>query len=183
MAARGQAALITELVTLYRKQCRDQRVKPNPWVAQLAYTVVYLLGFHRANSSKSQVASVKVFATHGVGAAATPGGRLNKIESVLAWMPDCDLYICRHFHDQVVHPRVRFRIVHGERPYIEQVMRHVILSPSFLRTYDDQTDTYAAKRLYPPSVIGCGTARIWPFGDRVRHGTIDTARPRIEVTV
>lgn len=147
----------------------------------LGYVTVLLLHFQRKGSGARQ--EVVVFATHGTGASATAGGRLNKLESVLSWMPGAHLYVCFHFHDTVVHPRAVFDIVHGPRPFIQERKCHVLIAPSTMRTYADGYDSYAAKRLYPPSVLGIGHARIYPFGDRLKADGRDTTRPRIEIIV
>lgn len=181
MAQRGQLEFLEGLVKLYQRKCRDCGVTPNPWFTVLGYNVVMLLYFKGSGSHKA--AEVMIFATHGTGASATAGGRLNKIEGVLPWLPGCCLYLCFHFHDHIPHPRSVFDIVRGPRPYIQQRKAMILVAPSMLRTYAPGQENYASKRLYPPSVLGVGDIRIWPFGERMRQDRRDFTRPRIEVTV
>lgn len=187
-------SVLQSLVDDYRDWCVDRKkpLTPNPHFEQLGDCAAVVLRFRRKTGgadSKRPGARLVLFVSHGAGFASTIGGRANRLESVMAWLPDADVYACGHFHDRFVRPRPVLKIAHSETaPCVVPVDKMFCLVPSFMRTYHGEPN-YASRRLYPPSVLGWLRLRIEPFAWQGRPDpksrTRQIERPRVtcEVTI
>jgi len=180
-------SVLGSLVDDYRDWERDHDREPNPHFAVLGDSAAVVLNFcprphpRRLNRGRSRLI---LFLTHGVGYAATLSGKTNRLEGVMAWLPDADIYACGHFHDEFVRPRPTLRIAHSPTaPRVVAVPKMFVLVPSFHRTYHGEPN-YASRRLYPPSVLGWRLLNIKPFGDRRRlSGGCEFLRPLVSTEV
>ena len=175
-------SVLRYLVDDYRDWCaeRSKPTTPNPWFEPLGDCAAVVLRF----SDGSRRSQLVLFVSHGAGMAASIGGRMNKLESVMAWLPDADVYACGHFHDECVRPRPTLKIAYSsDSPRVVAVNKLFVLVPSFARTYGGDP-CYASRRLYPPSVMGWRVLDIEPFGDRRRFGGgREFSRPSVSCTV
>lgn len=162
-AKRGQYDLLAAFITAYKLKCLHTKTKPNPWVERTSQNTVIILKTKRGVSKQD----VFIFAVHGAGNAISLGGRLNKLSSVIPWMPQAHLYVAFHYHESAAAPKVKLRVIQGNNGTAEIVtdVAKVMLAPSMYETYRQGEDNYASLRLYAPSVVGIGEVDVYPFAN------------------
>lgn len=152
--------------------------KPMPDFAALGSSACIRLKFCRGHHRLV----IPLFVSHGSGGAVTVGGKLNKLQSVMAWFPDAMIYACGHFHDELVRSVPVFRVVESSRdPRIIACNKWVALVPSFMRTYHPEVSGYGEARLYPPSKIGALRFDIRPYARSA--GSSEVSQPEIRLTL
>lgn len=106
-----------------------------------------------------EVTKVDIFAAHGYGNARKWGGRINKISDVALGIR-ADIYLMGHQHSAGVIKEIELSLPAKGKLILLQKERIGYLVPSFYRTYQEKIDTYASKRLFPPSAIGWAEIKI-----------------------
>lgn len=96
----------------------------------------------------------RIFATHGRGSVATPGGRLNKRLNMNRVISDAHLYLMGHDHCKLAYPQDSF--VKGARKLPQKLKQYYCGTGAFLQAYrlDSPDSTYAEEALMPPSNLG-----------------------------
>lgn len=115
-----------------------------------------------------------IFCAHGYGNARKWGGRMNKIADLTAGF-EADIYLMAHQHSSSGFRQVRLALPHRGKLRLVEKEKLGVLVPSFYKTYQEGIDTYASKRLFPPSAIGFTKIKIWlerrPETDSLRFTT------------
>lgn len=103
---------------------------------------------------------LRIFSHHGAGAAATAGGKINRLKSLVD-MTDADLVICGHLHEAISKPFVR---LHGGNDCndVKQKVTMGMMTGSYLRNYGADHTSYGEMRAYFPTTIGSSKARYSP---------------------
>ena len=120
----------------------------------LGYTCLFALRFQAPDGRRD----LSVMATHGSGAAATPGGKLNRLIRTMHSV-DADLVLMGHVHDCLSYGRARLyrdgnRI--GEREQLG------VVTGSYLATYAQGHSGYGERAGYAPVRLGHPVIEIVP---------------------
>lgn len=107
------------------------------------------------------LAKLRVFVHHGMGAANTAGGKINKLKSLVD-MVDADLVMMGHVHEQFAKTFLRLRPNHnctviGEKPIMGMI------TGSYLKTYAPDFVGYGEMRAYAPATLGATRAVYNPY--------------------
>lgn len=103
---------------------------------------------------------IDIFATHGSGGGRKPGGKVNKMSDISAFI-EADIILMGHHHDRFALRTVKLGLNHDAVfTHIEKVNA---LTGSYLKTYQIGSPSYGARELYPPTAIGSPTIHIVPF--------------------
>lgn len=181
---KDEVAAISGLVEDYRDWAKETSRPINDYAEELGYNAVVVLRFVRTCESRKIRQNVTMFLTHGSGGAASVGGRVNKLAAILAWMPQADVIAGGHFHDHIVRKVAALRLTTGSHPRVIQSEKIILLVPSLAVTYPRDGDSYASKRLYPPSVLGPQPIHIKPFhSTHVDGRDLDCARLSIDTAI
>lgn len=97
--------------------------------------------------------ALDIFLAHGYGGGRKWGSKINKLSDIAAGVR-ADIYLLAHVHSQGAIKEVELRLPAQGKLKLLQKERLGIIVPSFYKTYQEGTDTYASKMLYPPSIIG-----------------------------
>ena len=133
-------------------------------VPNLGDTALIRLTFRRriespTGSKPTHSRTLFLFAAHGYGNSRKWGGRINKISDLASGIR-ADIYMLGHMHshawikeaDLIVPTSGKLRLINKPRVGI--------CVPSFYRTYQEDVDTYAARKLYMPSALGIAGVRV-----------------------
>ena len=179
---RYQIPFLYEWVKDYKKWCTD-REKPKPvneWAEDLSYESIIRIRFRQGK----RTSTLTIFAAHGAGGARTLGGKIKRIEDVVSWCHDADVYMVGHYHDEIVRRHLVLRVRDTKpEPTLKAETKLIMLVPSFMRTYAEGGSSYASKRLYSPSVLGPLALDILPFGRQSRGNGKRNEHPIVNVTV
>jgi len=110
---------------------------------------------------KKFTARLRVLVSHGFGAAATAGGKINALKKLIDMAYDADLCIMEHLHEAISKNTVRLtpgddcREITG-RPFMGMI------SGTYLRGYASGFVSYGEKRGYAPTTLGASKARYVP---------------------
>jgi hypothetical protein len=120
----------------------------------LGYTCLFTLRFVAGKAHRD----LAVMATHGSGAAATPGGKLNRLIRTMQSV-DADLVLMGHVHDSISYGRARLyqdgdRI--GEREQLG------VVTGTYLATYSQGHSGYGERAGYAPVRLGHPVITIVP---------------------
>lgn len=108
----------------------------------------------------SFVARLRVFIHHGAGAAATAGGKINRLKQLVD-MVDADLVMMGHVHEQFAKAFVRLTPDDTCSEVVSKVTMGLITG-SYLMAYPPGFTSYAEMRAYPPTTMGATRARYTP---------------------
>jgi len=120
----------------------------------LGYTCLLTIRFRAGRTHRD----LSVMATHGSGAAATPGGKLNRLIRTMQSV-DADLVLMGHVHDSISYGRARLyqdgqRI--GEREQLG------VVTGTYLATYSQGHSGYGERAGYAPVRLGHPVIEIVP---------------------
>jgi len=108
---------------------------------------------------KKQV--IRHFLSHGKGAAQSDGGKINTLVGYLNSF-DANIYWVGHLHDQLAKKKVV--VCANERcTHLKDKIKLGVMSGSYFRTYAMGTTTYAERKGYAPTFLGCSVVKIRPF--------------------
>lgn len=94
----------------------------------------------------------RIFAHHGAGSSATPGGKLNR---VIKFMQDfeADIYMMGHVHDQKGQRRVRIE-ANAKCDALVQKESIGVITGSYLKCYPQGHSSYGEQKGYSPTSLG-----------------------------
>jgi hypothetical protein len=105
-------------------------------------------------------ARLRVFIHHGMGAANTAGGKINKLKALVD-MVDADLVMMAHVHEQFAKQFLRM-VPNADCSSIGQRVTMGIITGSYLRTYAPDFTGYGEMKGYNPAGLGASRARYIP---------------------
>lgn len=123
-------------------------------------------------------AKIRVLVSHGFGAAATAGGKINALKRLMDAAHDCDLIFMGHLHEQFSRVGVRLQPDATCREIRERACMGV-LTGTYLRGYSSGFVGYGERRGYGPTTLGASRAVYDPMerrlvaelaADNVGHG-------------
>jgi len=109
---------------------------------------------------KQFVAKLRVFLHHGMGAANTAGGKINKLKSLVD-MVDADLVMMGHVHEQFAKAFLKL-VPNEDCSEIGQKVTMGLITGSYLRTYAPGFTGYGEIKGYQPTTMGATRARYIP---------------------
>jgi len=107
------------------------------------------------------ISNVDIFATHGYGGGRKWGSKINKLSDIANGIR-ADIYLIAHVHSTGIIKEVELSLPARRKLRLIQKERLGCIVPSFYRTYQEGIDTYASKKLYPPSSIGWTEIKLFP---------------------
>jgi hypothetical protein len=113
---------------------------------------------------KKFVSRLRCFIHHGMGAANTAGGKINKLKSLVD-MVDADLVMMGHVHEQFAKAFLKLS-PNQDCSKIGQKVTMGMITGSYLRTYAPDFTGYGEIRGYSPTTLGATRARYIP-GERI----------------
>lgn len=127
---------------------------------------IYIPGFKGCMVEVTQdipehfTARLRCFVHHGMGAANTAGGKINKLKQLVD-MVDADLVMMSHVHEQFA--KAFLRLTPNENcTEIDQHITMGLITGSYLRTYAPDFSGYGEIRGYSPTTLGATRARYIP---------------------
>ena len=108
----------------------------------------------------------RIFAHHGSGFAATPGGKLNRLIRFMNMM-EADIYLMGHVHDQTGRRMVEIR-ADATCENITQREKLGVICGTYLRTYTQGSTGYGEQKGYEPVPLGARFVRIHPDSGQVK---------------
>lgn len=105
-------------------------------------------------------AKLRVFIHHGMGAANTAGGKINKLKSLVD-MVDADLVMMSHVHEQFAKAFLKLQPNHNCTE-IGQKVTMGLITGSYLKTYTEGFTGYGEIAGYSPTTLGATRARYKP---------------------
>ena len=106
-------------------------------------------------------AKIRVFVHHGMGAANTAGGKINKLKSLVD-MVDANLVMMGHVHEEFAKKFLRLSPNYACTE-INQKVTMGLIAGSYLRTYAQDFTSYGEMRGYAPASLGATRARYIPL--------------------
>jgi len=104
---------------------------------------------------------LRILTFHGRGAAATAGGKLNALKSVVDMVETANLIITGHLHEQIM--KCFPRLNPGENcDGIQANPVMALITGTYLRTYMPEYVSYGEQKAYPPTTLGATRARYIP---------------------
>lgn len=131
-------------------------------VPYLSYACFVDLVFHRTNTGSKRL--YQIFAWHGAGGARKDGGKLNRLMDLVNEF-QADIYLMGHLHDIMIKSHQRIKCVNGR---VKEVPLIAAMIGSWVKAYTQpKADrnigiSYAEKKGYTPSKIGCPVIHITP---------------------
>lgn len=110
-------------------------------------------------------AKLRVMTHHGIGAAATAGGKMNALKRIVD-MVDADLVITGHLHEEIAKKFIRL-FPNANCDTIESKTTMGLISSSYLRTYAQDYISYGERKGYAPTSLGASSARYRPLIKRL----------------
>lgn len=110
-------------------------------------------------------ARLRVLVYHGIGAAATAGGKMNALKKIVDFV-DADLVMTGHLHEQIAKTFVRL-FPNGDCSEIDSKTTMGLITGSYLRTYGPRFTSYGELKAYFPTTLGASFARYTPARKRL----------------
>lgn len=110
-------------------------------------------------------ARLRVLSYHGIGAAATPGGKMNALKRIVD-MVEADLVITGHLHEEIAKKFIRL-FPNEECDEVKSRTTMGLISSSYLRTYVPEYTSYGELKGYAPTSLGASSARYIPARKRL----------------
>lgn len=105
-------------------------------------------------------AKLRIFIHHGMGAANTVGGKINKLKSLVD-MVEADLVMMGHVHEQFAKTFLRLS-PNSHCTDIDQKPTMGLITGSYLKTYAPDFTGYGEIKAYAPATLGATRARYTP---------------------
>jgi hypothetical protein len=112
------------------------------------------------NPPERFTARLRIFIHHGMGAANTAGGKINKLKALVD-MVDADLVMMGHVHEQFAKAFLRM-VPNHDCSEIGHKITMGMITGSYLRTYAPGFTGYGEIRGYAPATLGATRARYIP---------------------
>lgn len=109
---------------------------------------------------KKYTARLRVFLHHGMGAANTAGGKINKLKTLVD-MVDADLVMMGHVHEQFAKAFLRM-VPNADCSDINQKVTMGMITGSYLKTYAPGFTSYGEIKGYSATTLGATRARYIP---------------------
>lgn len=109
---------------------------------------------------KKYTARLRVFIHHGMGAANTAGGKINKLKALVD-MVDADLVMMGHVHEQFAKPFLKL-VPNCDCSEIGQKVTMGLITGSYLKTYAPGFTGYGEIKGYSATTLGATRARYIP---------------------
>lgn len=110
-------------------------------------------------------ARLRVLVYHGIGAAATAGGKMNALKRIVD-MVECDLIITGHLHEEIAKKFTRL-FPNDVCDEVQSRTTMGLISSSYLRTYAPDYTSYGELKGYAPTSLGASSARYRPLTKRL----------------
>jgi hypothetical protein len=110
-------------------------------------------------------ARLRVLVYHGIGAAATAGGKMNALKKIVD-MVEADLVITGHLHEEIAKKFTRL-FPNETCDDIKSRTTMGLISSSYLRTYAKDYTSYGELKGYAPTSLGASSARYRPLTKRL----------------
>ena len=137
-------------------------------VPYLGYSCFVRFAFARITGASFDVHSFKGHFTHGSGAPQTEGGKRMNLKKSMDDFADCDIYATAHIHDLLVAEKPYLTINLADPPRIVDKHRCGAITGSWFETYKQGVrPSYAEKKRYSPTPIGCPVFLIDPSRDQM----------------
>lgn len=94
-----------------------------------------------------------IYLHHGVGAVTTKQGALNSIHKLNQVFPQADAYVMGHTH-QLGTVDVTAKLYVDEYGEVREHLQYYVFSGSFLKAYENGTESYVETHLYQPNMLG-----------------------------
>lgn len=120
----------------------------------LGYTCLFAVRFRAGKHHRD----LEVMATHGSGAAATPGGKLNRLIRTMHSV-DADLVLMGHVHDCIHYGRAR---LYRDGAQVGERKQLGVVTGTYLATYSQGHSGYGERAGYSPVVLGHPVITITP---------------------
>jgi hypothetical protein len=125
--------------------------------------MVRLLIERKIKSKKNPSKEILIYANHGSGGGRYVGGKINKIiGAATSW--EANVYLMGHVHEKLVHEIPKMHLFgRGENLRLLEVKQFFILTGTFLRSYMNNSNSYAESKMYNPTSLGTVTINISAF--------------------
>ena len=110
---------------------------------------------------KGTESAFRILVHHGSGAAATPGGKINRLAKTLNDFPRADLVLIGHLHDQIEKRTTGIDADAGCTQIVDST-RLGVMCGTWLRTYSNGHPGYGEVRGYSPVPLGNPISEIEP---------------------
>lgn len=114
----------------------------------------------------SNAQTFRIVTWHGAGSANTPGGKINRLNHLMASFPYEQIFIMAHAHDQAVQVRSPLTTNTCGQKIIAKPQIGIITG-AYLKTYAQGITTYGELKGYAPSTLGAVQLTIEPAKRRV----------------
>lgn len=105
------------------------------------------------------IQSFDIFVTHGCGGGRFPGGKINRVTSLSNFI-EADIFMMGHVHEKTAIKNVVLSMDRAGN--LAKRERVYVLTGTFLKTYQEGSNSYGARALYAPTTIGAPTIEIRP---------------------
>ena len=138
-------------------------------IRDLGYSCFLDLCFRRSVGAKKRPARrYRLFAHHGAGAAATAGGKINRLVAFMNSM-EADIYLVGHVHEKDV-KRTETLAANDLCEALTSRKKLGLFTGTYLRTYHEGTNAgYGERAGYRPVALGCSVVEFQPFGHDWEH--------------
>lgn len=141
-------------------------------VKDLGYSCFIDLAFRRACKSRSAASPnsrrYRLFCHHGAGAAATAGGKMNRLVSFMS-ANEADLFLVGHVHERDV-KRLETLAANDTCTELTSRKKLGLFTGTYLRTYHvGENAGYGERAGYRPVPLGCSVVEFQPFGHDWKH--------------
>jgi hypothetical protein len=107
----------------------------------------------------TSVETFDLFVTHGSGGGRKPGAKINRVTDLSNFI-DADIFMMGHVHEKTALKNVVLSMDHGGN--LAKKERVYVLTGTYLKTYQEGSNSYGARALYAPTAIGAPTLHIKP---------------------
>jgi hypothetical protein len=149
----------------YTQSNPAKRIAEGLGIPFLGYTCLIRL---RLEARNGDVWSPEIYAMHGDTHATTPAGQLNYLKKTSAPFRH-NVAVMAHVHTRAAYNNEVVLSLNEAGDDVDSDSRHYAIAGTFMKTYyvrGDGNASYAEKKHYPPSAIGCSSIE-FHMGDRL----------------
>lgn len=145
-------------IDIVRYLCKHMKTN---YLGDVAF--IKLLFTRKAGSveNKGTTTSFDIFAAHGNVAGRKGGGKVNRLEDLMANF-DADIYMLAHGHKKITHSSTKLHLSSSGEIRLKQRKVVGFMTGSYLKTYQIGSKCYAEKGMFPPSDLGMIGVHIKP---------------------